>query len=129
MGSFRVLLVDSGSASRVEVSKLLASCRYQVRRRSRMPHLLLCVPCAPPRRCAEAAGRPASISCRRIKKCSEATGRLPSCTAAAAHLTLVGVKLRHQPCDQPSCGANPGSVTTTSCLRGRYFSRRAAVVA
>ena len=32
VGTFRVLLVDSGSASRAEVSTLLASCRYQVRR-------------------------------------------------------------------------------------------------
>lgn len=31
VGSFRVLLVDSGSASCAEVGDLLAACRYQVR--------------------------------------------------------------------------------------------------
>jgi hypothetical protein len=55
VGTFRVLLVDSGSASRVEVSKLLASCRYQVRRPSCEQQMLLCLSSAPPWCCSQAS--------------------------------------------------------------------------
>ena len=104
VGTFRVLLVDSGSASRVEVSALLASCRYQVRRPSLPQQSLTRQSCAPPWGCSQPPGRRAGVCWLHRRKCTGV------CPAARSHpqrrlLQLVTFRRRIQLCDQACCDA------------------------
>ena len=94
MGTFRVLLVDSGSASRVEVSKLLATCRYQVRRPSCEQQLLLCQTCAPPWCCSQPPGRQGGRIRSAYLKAHRGCRPL-SRTPTAAPLTASGSRAAH----------------------------------